>query len=73
MYSYCYELLENIDRGLNENRAFFLGPTCKGRIADALSDWNAEILMIRNKPVARAGLFEIRALNRDELWRNECR
>lgn len=65
------ELLEDRHGRLNKECAFLLGPASKGRIADALRDRNAQVLMKRHQPVARSRFLEVRALNGNKLCRDQ--
>jgi hypothetical protein len=52
-------------RRLDEQGPFLFRPALKLWMVDALSNWNAEILVDGNKPVHGGWLVEVGALNRD--------
>ena len=47
--------------------------SCKPWVDHLLGDWNAQVLMVWDTPVTRVRLIEKRALDGDQIWRDELR
>ncbi|AMP03752.1 hypothetical protein CPter91_1371 [Collimonas pratensis] len=58
MKSYCNYLLKNAIRRLDENGAFFFGPSCQRRMCDPFFDRYAQILMNGDEPVLILRFFK---------------